>query len=141
LGVLRGYARLLRDLFRVRRHDLVYIHINVTPLGTSASERLVRALAGRIVYDLEDNVIGGHSGSARDPNKLLRLLKGSGKPRYLVRASDHVIASSPQLAERCALLNRRRASTYITSSVDTDRFVPAPPRSGERPVTIGWTGT
>jgi L-malate glycosyltransferase len=38
-------------------------------------------------------------------------------------------------------MNRRRACTYISSSIDTDRFVPATPYSNERPVTIGWTGT
>jgi len=141
LGVAKGYVRRLRDLFRVARYDLVYLHMNVTPIGTSFFERLVRRLARRLVYDLEDNVIAGHGSAGRHPNPLLRFLKGSGKPRYLVRTADHVIASSPQLAERCRPLNVRHACTYISSSVDTDRFLPATPYDNSRAVTIGWTGT
>lgn len=138
-GVLRGELRRLRDYARVGRFDLVYVHMNVTPLGTAASERLVRGRARRIVYDLEDNVLHGSGGSSVNP--ITRLLKGTGKIKYLIEAADHVIASSPSLAETCARLNRRGAATYISSSVDTDRFVPAPPRAPGAPVTIGWTGT
>lgn len=138
-GVLRGEMRRLRDYARVRRYDLIYVHMNVTPLGTAQSERLVRARAKRIVYDLEDNVLHGSGGTSVNP--LAALLKSTGKIKYLIGASDHVIASSPSLAETCARLNRRRAATYISSSVDTDRFVPAPPRAPGIPVTIGWTGT
>jgi glycosyltransferase involved in cell wall biosynthesis len=139
-GVLRGHLRRLRDVLRVRRYDLVYVHMNVTPLGTTLFERLTRALARRLVFDLEDNVIGGHAEAKRNPNPIVRFLKGSGKARFLVRTADHVVTSSPQLNDRCLELNHRRACTYISSSVDTDRFVPAPPRAREK-VTIGWTGT
>jgi glycosyltransferase involved in cell wall biosynthesis len=138
-GVLRGELRRLRDYARVGRYDLVYVHMNVTPLGTAATERLVRARARRIVYDLEDNVLHGSGGES--VNRIAALLKGTGKIRYLIEAADHVVASSPALAETCAGLNRRGAATYISSSVDTDRFVPAPPRPAGAPVTIGWTGT
>ncbi|HZC37359.1 MAG TPA: hypothetical protein VE221_01650, partial [Sphingomicrobium sp.] len=34
LGVLKGYLRRTRDLLRVRRYDLVYCHMYVTPLGS-----------------------------------------------------------------------------------------------------------
>jgi glycosyltransferase involved in cell wall biosynthesis len=41
----------------------------------------------------------------------------------------------------CLALNRNGACTYISSSVDADRFVPANRYSNDVPVTIGWTGT
>ena len=138
LGVARGELRRLRDYVRAGRYDLVYMHMNATPLGTSATERLVRARAKRIIYDLEDNVLNGSAGARVNP--LAALLKGRGKIRYMIAHADHVIASSPTLAESCAAMNGRGKATYISSSVDTDRFVPAPPRDGG-PVTIGWTGT
>jgi glycosyltransferase involved in cell wall biosynthesis len=138
-GVLRGELRRLRDYGRIARFDLVYVFMNVTPLGTSLSERLVRRLAKRVVYDLEDNVMNGPAGAGMNP--LVALLKGTGKITYLIRAADHVIASSPFLAQTCAELNHRGAATYISSSVDTDRFVPAAARVPGHPVTVGWTGT
>jgi hypothetical protein len=53
LGVVKGYARRLRSLLRIRSYDLVYVFMYVTPLGTSFSERLVRKLARRLVLDVE----------------------------------------------------------------------------------------
>lgn len=141
IGVLKGYLRRIRDLFRIANYDLVYIHMWVTPFGTSLFERLVRRLSKRIVFDLEDNVLSSASYEMEDPNPILRHLKGTAKPRYLVEAADHVITSSPFLNDICLQLNRRRACTYVSSSVDTDRFVPATPYSNDRPVTIGWTGS
>jgi len=45
LGTLAGTLRRWRDFLRIRRYDLVYVFLWVTPLGTSWSERLVRRLA------------------------------------------------------------------------------------------------
>lgn len=140
-GVLRGHLRRMRDLWKVPFYDLVYIHMNVTPLGSTTFERIVRALARRVVFDLEDNVIGAQGDTTRNPNPVLRYIKGVGKARYLVRVADCVVASSPTLADRCRAKNRNRASVYISSSVDTDRFVPATSYDTSRKVTIGWTGT
>ncbi len=141
VGVLRGHFRRIRDLFRIHRYDLVYLHMYATPFGTTVFERLTRALAKRLVFDLEDNVIAGRGTLTRHPNPILRFLKSSGKSRYLVRKADHVVTSSPMLNERCLAMNERRACTYISSSVDTDRFLPATPYDDSRKVTIGWTGT
>lgn len=140
LGTLRGYARRLRDLFRLPHYDVVYNHMWVTPLGPPVFERLTRALSRRLVFDLEDSVLEA-KGGGDNPNPLLRLLRGSGKARYLVRAADHVITSSPELAERCTAENQRHAATYITSSVDTDRFEPTNSYDNDDRVVIGWTGT
>lgn len=142
MGALRGYRRRLRDLARIGRFDLVYIFLWVTPAGSTAAERRVRRKARRMIYDIEDNVLTGQRlDKADNPNWLLQFLKGRGKAEYLVRTADHVITSSPFLNDTCLAINERRACTYITSSVDTDRFVPANPYSNEDKVTIGWTGT
>jgi glycosyltransferase involved in cell wall biosynthesis len=74
------------------------------------------------------------------PNRLLRFLRASGKYSFLVREADHVVTSSPALNERCKTINRG-ACTYISSSVDADRFQPANRYSNDGLVTIGWTGT
>lgn len=142
IGVLRGYLRRLRDLARIGRYDLVYCHMNVSPIGTSLLERGVRKLAPRLVYDIEDNVLVETGPVAKDhPNPILRLIRGVGKARYLVRTADHVITSSPALNDRCRALNHRHTCTYITSSVDTDRFLPANQYQNDHELVIGWTGT
>jgi len=143
LGVLRGQLRRFRDLFRIADYDLIYVFMWVTPFGTSAFERIVRRLAKRLVYDIEDNVLveqistrGGYH-----PNRWTALLKGPGKARFLTKVADHVITSSPFLNELCLKINNNELSTYISSSVDTDRFRPTNLYHNENVVVIGWTGT
>lgn len=141
-GVLNGHFRRLRDLFRIPRYDLVYVFMWVTPFGTPIMERMVRGLARRLVYDVEDNVLVEQMlPKDHDPNWMVRWIKGPWKARYLIRAADHVVTSSPFLNDFCAEINVRKACTYISSSVDTDRLLPATPYSNEKPVVIGWTGT
>ena len=142
LGVLKGLVRRIGDMLRVRRYDLVYCHMYVTPVGTTLFERLTRRLARKLVFDVEDNVIIDFDRFVdHHPNRLLRFIRGNGKARYLIRSADHVITSSPALNELCLEISRTRACTYISSSVDTDRFVPVNRYANDLPVTIGWTGT
>lgn len=141
-GVAKGYLRRLRDMLRVPGYDLVFCHMYVTPLGTSGFERLTRWLAPRLVFDVEDNVLVGQPFKKEDhPNWLGRVLRGKGKAEFLIRTADHVITSSPALNDICLGINRHRACTYISSSIDADRFVPVNDYSNDRTVTIGWTGT
>lgn len=144
-GALIGYLRRLRDLFRVNRYDLIYIHMWVTPFGSDLFETLVRKLAKAIVYDIEDNLLVGSAATTgadgKNPNPILVWLKGPNKARFLVAEADHVITSSPFLNADCVPLNRRTGATYISSSVDTERFLPATAYTNDDLVTIGWTGT
>jgi L-malate glycosyltransferase len=142
VGTLKGLVRRVGDLFRVRRYDMVYVFMWVTPLGPALSERIVRLLAKRLIYDIDDNV---HLGQALppnyNPNPLVKLLKTKEKPLFLMRAADYVITSSPFLEKDARSLNRGGCATYITSSVDTDHFVPRTMRLPYPKVVVGWTGT
>lgn len=140
-GGVKGFARRLYDLLRMRRFDLVYCHMYATPVGTSVLERLTRWRSRKLVYDIEDNLLVGHGLSRDFPNPILRMLKSPRKARYLIRRADHVITSSPFLNEACEKINEKKACTYVSSSVDTDRFVPANRYSNDSTITIGWTGT
>jgi len=138
LGTMRGYFRRLRDIFRIGRADLVYVFMWVTPVGTSFFERLFRILSKRLIYDIEDNILVE---KGNDLNPFVKLLKSRGKTEYLIRTADHVITSSSFLNDYCLEISRKKACTYISSSVDTDRFLPVNSYSNEGKVTIGWTGT
>ncbi len=138
LGTLRGHFRRMRDVFRVGRYDLVYIHMWVTPLGSSFFERVYRLLSRHLVYDIEDNVM---MEKVNELNPFVKILKGLGKTNYLIKTADHVITSSPFLNDYCLGINRNNSCTYISSSVDTDRFLPVNVYSNEKKITIGWTGT
>ncbi len=137
-GTLRGTLRRIRDLFRIRTHDGVYVFMWVTPIGSSFFERLARTLARRMIYDIEDNIA---LKQVSEVNALSGFLRGTAKTLFLVRNADHVISSSPFLNDWCLTQNLVRRCTYISSSVDTDRFVPVNRYANDGVTTIGWTGT
>lgn len=141
VGTLRCMLRRRHDLRTIGRYDLVYLFMWATPIGSDRAERLVRGRAKRLIYDIEDNILEQSASSSKVVNPLLRWIRGRFKAQFLVTSADHIIASSPELAERCESLNNRGAATYITSSVDTDRFLAANDYNNDDMVVIGWTGT
>jgi L-malate glycosyltransferase len=138
LGTLRGYFRRLLDIFRLGRFDVVYISMWVTPMGTSLFERLFRLLSKLLVYDIEDNLLTEKSNNI---NPLVKILKSPEKTSFLIKSANHVITSSPFLNDYCLKVNEKKSCTYISSSVDADRFIPVNPYNNERKTIIGWTGT
>lgn len=138
-GTLAGMARRWRDLLSLRRYDLVYVFMNVTPIGTALPERLVCALAKRLVYDVEDDVLGSVRGQV-SVNIVRRWFTIAGKARILLERATTVITASPFMVERYKSINRHGACVMIPPSVDTDQFVPGTRDPAGTPV-IGWTGT
>lgn len=135
---LLGIARRLLELIRLRNYDLVFIFMYVIPVGNHLFEWAYRLVSKKIVYDLEDNRF---IGADNETKGLAQILRGTGKTKFLVRTSDHVITSSPALNDICLAINEKHRCTYITSSIDTDRFIPNNRYSNEEKVRIGWTGT
>jgi len=137
-GTICGYLRRIVDIFSLNRFDIVYVFQWVTPIGSSFFERIARTRSKRLVYDIEDNV---WMNKGSDANPIIGFLKGTEKTKYLIRHADYVISSSPFLNEYCKNINKNATGTFISSSVDTSRFVPANLYSNTNKITIGWTGT
>ena len=133
---LQGYCMRSKDLFRLRSFDIVYVHLWVTPFGLPLFEWLVRLLARKVIYDLDDMIYLGHTSEA---NRRFINLKGKEKTPYLIKRADHVIVSSPELFEYASGLNNKASD--ISSTVDTDRFVAEAKSGDDGKVAIGWTGT
>lgn len=135
---LLGFLKRAKDIFALKKYDIVYIHMYVTPIGGSLFEKIYRRLSKKIIYDLEDNRF---LGADKETKGLAQLLRGTGKTEFLVKTADHVISSSPALNDICLQTNEKKQSTYISSSIDTDRFIPNNAYTNDKKVTIGWTGT
>lgn len=141
-GVLKGHIKRLFLLKDISKYDLVYIFMNVTPFFSSFMERMVRKLSKKIIYDIEDNIyIQQTHRVSFDPNPLAKYFKWPGKVDYLISTANHVITSSPFLNNYCLKLNKYNSCTYISSSLDTDRFQPKNKYKENKKITIGWTGT
>ena len=137
-GTLFGTLKRIKNLFTLNGYDIVYIHMYVTPVGGPFFEKIYRRLAKKVIFDLEDNRF---LGADKESKGIAQRLRGTGKTKFLVKTANHVISSSPALNDVCRQMNDRKQSTYISSSIDTDRFIPNNQYSNDKKVTIGWTGT
>ena len=138
LGTLRGYLIRSKDIFRLSSFDMVYVFMWVTPLGSSFYERLFHFFAKRLIYDIEDNIL---QETGNEINPIVKLIKSPFKTKFLIKNADHVITSTPALNNYCLNLNIKKQCTYISSSIDTDNFIPVNKYSNNEIVTVGWTGT
>jgi len=132
-----GYLKRLLLLFSIRKYDIVYIHLWVTPIGIPLFERLVVLLAKKIIYDIDDMVFLGHSSEA---NKFWQALKGKNKMLYLIKAANHVITCTPTLDQFVQQYNS--STTDISSTVDTEiRYQPTNNYSNNHQLILGWSGS
>lgn len=138
-AIVSGYLRRTKDIFLLPSFDIIYIHMWVTPLGTSFFERIFNALSKKIIYDIEDFITLKKNEYESFRELLISKVRSRQKFIFLIRNANHVITSSSDLNEDCKKRNKFANSTYISSSLDHKRFIPA--LRNQKKITIGWTGT
>ena len=133
---IKAYVRRFILLFKLHKYDVIYIHLWYTPYGPPVFERIVTLIHGKVIYDIDDMIFLGHTSSA---NKLLMFLKGKNKMISLIKRSDHVITCTPHLDSFVRKFNQK--TTDISSTINTDNYIPVNQYSNEKPLTIGWSGS
>jgi glycosyltransferase involved in cell wall biosynthesis len=136
IGVLAGYVRRIRDLGAARHADLVYIFLEAAPLGPPVFARMLRRWRVPYVYDIDDLVYLPHASSA---NWFMQRLRSRGKIEELIVHAAHVIVCTSSLESFARRHNDR--VTDISSTIDTDTYVPRPHRDRTSDVVIGWSGS
>lgn len=133
---LCGYFRRCADLLRLRRYDIVYVHLWVTPLGFPVFEWMVKILSHALVYDIDDMIFLGHSS---DANHRLQNLKGRRKMSYLMKSAGHVITSTPALEAFAARYNRNVSD--IPTTLQVERFTAKTDYSSGEEIILGHSGS
>ena len=135
-GIFKGYLRRIKDIFRVGKFDLVYIHLWTTPIRGAFFEKILVHFSKKMVFDIDDMIFIGHSSNANLPYSFL---KGRKKPIYLMKAADHVICGTPSLEEYTKQYNNH--TTVIPTTIDTNRYSPKQSYIGSTKTIIGWSGS
>lgn len=128
-------ARRSVQLMGVRRFDVVVVQKALLTLGIRGLDAVAAMLPRRLVVDVDDAV---HLGPPHRLPAWLRSLEDTAQPARLLSRADQVIAGSETLATALRPLNS--GVVVVPTSLDTDRFVPAPCRAERIPV-IGWMGS
>ena len=131
-----GYLRRLYDILRAPAYDVVYVHLWVTPFGTSLFEYLLKLTNRHMVYDIDDAVFKGHKSRM---NWFVAWLKGKKKIFSLMKMAGHVIVCTKYLEEEALKHNTR--VTDISSTFDTERFTALTRYDVADTITLGWTGS
>jgi glycosyltransferase involved in cell wall biosynthesis len=135
IHLLRGLRRRLRDTRHALQADLVYLHLEAVPVGPPLLEGLV---SGRVplVYDIDDLVQLPHSSSA---NPFMGWVRSREKPLRLMRSADHVVVCTSYMRDLAKMENAH--VTNISSTIDTERYLPVIPRDRRDGVVVGWSGS
>ena len=139
LLTLACFLRRIATIVSLRQYDAVYIFMYVVPLGPTIFERLACLVSKKIIYDIEDNVLGQDNQSKRF---IKRFFNSNRRYKLLVKSAQEIIASTPALANECQVISKKENATCILPTLDRARFNP---RLSSNPanemITLGWTGT
>ena len=134
-----GYLRRGFDLLRSPFYDIVFVNLWATPLGPPVYEHFLFLMNRNVIFDIDDMMFF----KKFDHVKLnfFQRLKGTKKPLVLLKHARYVIVCTPKLEEIALNLNKYKNVIDISSTLNTDRFVPVPSYQKNETTTIGWTGT
>jgi glycosyltransferase involved in cell wall biosynthesis len=129
----RETPRRLRQLLSARRYDVVVVQKAISTAYIRGMAGLIRGMARRLVYDMDDAVHLAPPHPLRGP---WRAFEDRDQIRKLFNQADLVLAGNAWLADQAAEAEGRVA--LFPTVVDTARFVPAstPPDQ----YRIGWIG-
>lgn len=131
-----GYGRRLADLLRMRRFDIVYVFLWVSPFAPPVFEWCTRKLAKRLIYDIDDLVFLTPPSSS---NPLVHYLRSPNNHISLMRSADHVITCTPYLDAFVRKYNTN--TTDISSTINTTLYRPKIDYEVKQKITIGWSGS
>ena len=140
IETIKGYCRRLFLLFIINKYDIVYVHQWTTPYGSTLYDFILRNRSKKLIYDIEDFVTENNN-NVTSTSKFISFFRFTSRTKYLIKNADHVISSSPTLNDYCISLNKLSLSTFISSSINTDRFIPSNNYENNHKIVLGWTGT
>jgi glycosyltransferase involved in cell wall biosynthesis len=136
LWTLYGYLVRVFDLFRLPLYDGVYVFLWVVPFGPPVFEGLYALVNPNLIYDIDDLVFLKPKSRA---NPFVAFLKFRSRVTHLMRRARHVITCTPTLDAFARRYNRN--TTDVSSTINTDTYVPANRYANDGPPTLGWSGS
>ena len=131
-----AYSSRFLLLFKLKKFDIIYIHLWYTPYGPPIFERIVTVLHKKVIYDIDDMIFLGHSSRA---NQFVMSIKGKNKMIFLMKKSNHVITCTPYLDSYVRKYNN--STTDISSTINTDVYKPVNNYNNNDSIVIGWSGS
>ncbi len=134
--LFKSFLKRLRDCFRFKKFDIIFIQREAAFLGHSIFEKQAKRSGKYVVFDFDDSIWLADTSPG---NKKWEWLKKPGKFFNNIRHAHCVIAGNPYLAEKARPFNRN--TVVIPTTIDTLIHFPKPGLRNAQVVTIGWSGS
>lgn len=126
----------LKDCFRLKRYDVVFVQREALFLGTSVVEHAASVFAKYFIFDFDDSIWLADTSPG---NKKWEWIKRPQKFFNNVSAAHCVLAGNAYLAERAKSYNTN--VHILPTTINTDFHKPMPGLKQADCVTIGWSGS
>lgn len=133
---ISGYFQRIKDIFRIKKYDGLYIFLYVTPFGPPIFEWVYTKIQPNFIYDIDDLV---YLKRKNRENPIAEKLRGRSKIPFLIKRAKHVITCTPYLDDYAKNFNLN--TTDISSTIDTDKYIPKIKKVESLNITIGWSGS
>jgi len=126
----------LKDVFRFKKFDIIFIQREALFLGTSTFEHAAFKFGKYVIFDFDDSIWLADTSPG---NKKWEWIKKPEKFYNNIQAAHCVIAGNEYLAERARPLSKN--VIVIPTTIDTDFHIPNLELRNKNVVTIGWSGS
>ncbi|CAA0080637.1 Uncharacterised protein [BD1-7 clade bacterium] len=136
LSVFRLYIARLKQLFGIRKYDVIWIEYELFPYAPAFFEALLRIFRIPFFVDYDDAVFHNYDLSS---NSVVRVLLGTKIDKVMSRARC-VIVGNDYLKKRAEIAGARHVE-IIPTVVDTQRYSVAIDEKIDRELVVGWIGS
>ena len=134
--LLRGICKRVQDFISSNNIDIVFVHLEASPLGLPIFENLFSFCGKPIIYDLDDAI---YLKGTSPVNKLAYFLKSSSKIPKIISKSSYVIVCNEYLEDYAKKFNQN--VKMIPTVVNTDKFTVKDHSIQNEKLVIGWIGS
>lgn len=133
---IKSIAIRLKDLYRAKQFDLIFIQREALFIGSAYFEKRFFKSGSKVVFDFDDSIWLMDTSPG---NKKLEFLKNPDKTHQNILHAHAVIAGNAYLAKYASQYNKN--THVIPTTIDTNFHIPKPDLRAKDIVVIGWSGS
>ncbi|PBQ31486.1 glycosyl transferase family 1 [Sphingobacteriaceae bacterium] len=134
--LLKSVLRRIKDVFRFKNYDIIFIQRETSFFGTAYFEKCARKSGAYVIFDFDDSIWLADTSPG---NKKWEFIKKPEKFFEAISRANIVIAGNAYLADKAKDVNLH--TVVIPTTIDTNFHIPKPELRNKEVLTIGWSGS
>ena len=134
--VVKSFFKRLKELYLVRKYQVVFVQRECFMLGVSFFERQFAKSGAKLIFDFDDSI---WLQNVSDANKTFVWLKNPHKTAKIIASSSLVVAGNPYLKNYASRYNSN--VVIVPTTIDTNEYRKIDLIKDARKVVIGWSGS